>query len=70
MAGPPCSTWSRARWNPLPGGGGPRPLRTRDEPWGRSDLSLSAREAEKLLLGSQLLRSTMAAADALVLAGG
>ena len=30
VAGPPCSTWSRARFR---GGKGPRPLRTRSEPW-------------------------------------
>ena len=33
--GPPCSTWSRARFRP----GGPPPLRTRSSPWGRPGLS-------------------------------
>ena len=32
-AGPPCATWSAARHIPLPGGGGPRPLRAREDPW-------------------------------------
>ena len=31
LGSPPCSTWSRARHVLLPGGGGPRPLRSRDE---------------------------------------
>lgn len=30
---PPCSTISAARHRPLAGGGGPRPLRSRDAPW-------------------------------------
>lgn len=30
---PPCSTISAARYRPLEGGGGPRPLRSRAEPW-------------------------------------
>eukprot|EP00972_Heterocapsa_arctica_P078022 11505204-Heterocapsa_arctica.AAC.1 len=37
LGGPPCATWSRARFIPMPGGYGPRPLRWRtdDEIWGR-----------------------------------
>ncbi len=35
-AGPPCETWSAARWQPP----GPEPLRTQQEPWGFSNLSL------------------------------
>ena len=30
---PPCSTISAARHRPLTSGGGPRPLRSRDDPW-------------------------------------
>ena len=32
LGGPPCSTWSRARFLPLPGGQGPRPLRSMNAP--------------------------------------
>lgn len=38
IGGPPCSTVARSRHVPLPGGGGPRPLRFRDQLWGRKDL--------------------------------
>ena len=38
VGGPPCSTVARSRHVPLPGGGGPRPLRFRDQLWGRKDL--------------------------------
>ena len=31
LGSPPCSTWSRARHVPLPGGGGPRLLRSREK---------------------------------------
>ena len=33
LCSPPCSTWSRARHVPLAKGRGPRPLRSRAEPW-------------------------------------
>eukprot|EP00959_Pyramimonas_sp_CCMP1952_P096079 2008951-Pyramimonas_sp.AAC.1 len=35
LGAPPCSPWSRARFRP----GGPRPLRFRDQPLGRLDLT-------------------------------
>ena len=38
LGGPPCSTVARIRHLPLPGGGGPRPLRYRWCLWGRLDL--------------------------------
>ena len=46
VAGPPCGTWSKARFNTdvL----GPRPLRTRAQPWGRTDIRLTESEARQL----------------------
>ncbi|CAK0863826.1 unnamed protein product, partial [Prorocentrum cordatum] len=66
IASPPCSTWSRARflWK------GPRPLRTRLEPWGRSDMSFTAFERLRLDLGSRLLLSAMQAVREVCRAGG
>ena len=52
VAGPPCSTWSRARFR---GGKGPRPLRTRAEPWGRTDIAFTDGEKKKLAFGTKLL---------------
>ena len=54
-AGPPCETWSIARWMPpaIPlhhGMRPPRPIRSRDEPWGL--LRSSAKEHEQLTVGS------------------
>ena len=33
-AGPPCESFSMARWNPVGSNGGPRPLRDKSCPWG------------------------------------
>ena len=55
IVGPPCSTWSRAKFRP----GGPRPLRTRSEPWGKPDIAMSSSELSKLKLGSLLLRASL-----------
>ncbi|CAE8709859.1 unnamed protein product [Polarella glacialis] len=55
--GPPCGTWSRARFNQACAG--PRPLRTRDEPWGRTDIIFSASEEKKLTLGTLLLEGIL-----------
>ena len=65
-AGPPCSTWSRARfiwWCP-----GPRPVRSEEEPWGIAGLTQSEQKAVDL--GNLLLKVTFALATALALAGG
>ena len=52
IKGPPCTTWSRARFNQKKGG--PRPLRTRSEPLGRSDILMTESELKKVNLGTQL----------------
>ena len=66
IASPPCSTWSRARFL----GKGPRPLRTRREPWGRTDISFTAFERLRLDLGSRLLLTAIQVVQAVCLAGG
>ena len=59
FAMPPCSTWSAARRRPLPGGGGPRPLRDRESPWcplpGRSE-----RERRACDIGTMLMLRCLA----------
>ena len=51
--GPPCATFSRSRHRRLPGGGGPRPLRHREDVW-MPKRELSARERTTALVGSLL----------------
>ena len=53
LGSPPCSTWSRARHRPLPGGGGPRPLRTREEPFACIH-DRSSRERSACIIGTDL----------------
>ena len=58
LAGPPSETWSAACTRPLPDvKHQPRPLRSRQQPWGLH--YLSDREYDQLDLGSQLLRVTI-----------
>ena len=52
-AGPPCETFSFARWLMLENGQGPQPLRTTEAPWGRDHLSL--REVEQVVTGTKLM---------------
>ena len=63
-SGPPCETWSIARWMPPPkplqhGRHIPRPIRSRSEPWGL--LRSSAKEHDQLTVGSVLLQFTILA---------
>ena len=67
-AGPPCNTWARARFNTRTPG--PRPLRTRAEPWGRSDIVFTASERRKVDLGTSLLLATIKLVRALCSSGG
>ena len=54
LAGPPCETWSQARFIQLPdAASGPRPLRADDALWGLDALSI--RELEQILTGNALL---------------
>ena len=52
LLGPPCETWSSARFHLLAHGTGPRPLRTRSRPWGLDQLRYP--ELEQLGVGSDL----------------
>ena len=54
FAGPPCETWSVARFEAVPGHHKPpRPLRTRAHPWGLIDISF--REGQQVEIGNQLM---------------
>eukprot|EP00438_Fugacium_kawagutii_P012136 Skav222185 [mRNA] locus=scaffold3784:94010:96064:+ [translate_table: standard] len=73
IAGPPCETWSAARWEPvqLPDGStrpGPRPLRTVVHPWGTRFLTL--RELRQVGTGSVLLLHTWLLETGIALQGG
>ena len=58
LASPPCSTFSRARHRPLPGGGGPRPLRSRENVWFPLP-DLKPNEIRSVVLGSLLAISCL-----------
>ena len=54
LCGPPCETWSKARFaNPAHQAHGPRPVRSAQELWGLSSLSL--RELAQVTVGNHLL---------------
>lgn len=55
--GPPCETYSAARWLDLPGQPCPQPLRDQNMPWGRCYLSLQ--ELIQCHVGSILMWSTL-----------
>ena len=59
MAGPPCETWSAARFLALDedGAHGPRPLRTQQQLWGLTCLRKA--EANSIAIGNALLRATI-----------
>ena len=55
IMGPPCETWSAARFlELLCGSRGPRPIRSEGDLWGLPDLS--KRETEQIEIGNALLR--------------
>lgn len=55
--GPPCETYSSARWIELPDQQGPRPLRDCEMPWGRDYLMLH--ELQQCVVGSTLMMVTL-----------
>lgn len=55
--GPPCETYSVARWREVPGKACPRPLRDQDFPWGRLFLQLF--ELIQCHTGTQLMMVTL-----------
>ena len=62
--GPPCSTWSVVRFKP----GGPGPLRFRDSPWGRDELS--PQDQRRVDDANRILVATMMILKAIVKSGG
>ena len=68
LLGPPCETWSAARLHQLADQRGPRPLRSRDSPWG---LALRTwRELAQLEVGTCLLLKGLLLAVCTALCGG
>lgn len=57
IAGPPCETWSQARFAKTNSPKGPRPIRSGDLLWGLDTLSL--RELEQILIGNDLLHFSL-----------
>eukprot|EP00438_Fugacium_kawagutii_P028962 Skav210523 [mRNA] locus=scaffold3045:172599:178253:+ [translate_table: standard] len=66
IGGPPCSTVSRSRHVPLPGG--PRPLRFRSCIWGRPDLK--PWEAERVAEANTLWLNYLATCEGVSMRGG
>ena len=68
-AGPPCETWTLARFQPVEGcKHPPRPLRSKQEPWGFVHVSL--REGQQLAVGNQLMCFALHSILELALVGG
>ena len=67
VAGPPCETWSVARWRHYEDGTGPRPLRTQQEVWGLGIMKL--REMRQIITGNCLLHFALLMAAAQMVAG-
>ena len=67
MLGPPCETWSAARYHDL-GSRGPRPLRSAQRPWGL--LHRSIKEILQLQVGTSLLLKGLLLTVVVALGGG
>ena len=59
LGGPPCETWSVARWNggSRAAGAGPRAVRSSEHLWGLHDLDAGGRQ--QVALGNALLRTVI-----------
>ena len=66
--GPPCETHTIARETELEGGGGPRPLRSRQSPWGVS--GLKEKELTQLSIANRLVWFSLRLYAVLVASGG
>ena len=64
VGGAPCATWSRSRFRP----DGPRPLRFRDQLWGRSDLT--AFEHDRIVEANVLIVNFTALCESCAMRGG
>ena len=69
-SGPPCETWSIARYHKIPGirQGGPRPLRDESRIWGKLDLKQA--ETEQVRTGNCLMGFSLRATILQGLCGG
>ena len=67
-AGPPCESFTLARWLPHPGATKPRPLRNKSYPWGRGEITL--REWLQCYIGNSLAWKAMILLLRIFLAGG
>lgn len=67
LFGPPCETWSSARHIQVDHGG-PRPLRSRERPWGLRRLSVA--ELKQFLTGTSLMVRGLILEPATALSGG
>ena len=56
-AGPPCETYTAARWSEIIGQLCPRPLRDADQPWGK--LYLTLREVQQCSMGTLLMLTAL-----------
>ena len=70
LCGPPCETWSQARFAQVEDSSRrqPRPLRSSEEPWGLPSLSL--RELEQIEVGNELLLFSFDLLTSLAISGG
>eukprot|EP00435_Cladocopium_sp_Y103_P032071 s1097_g8.t1 len=70
LCGPPCETWSQARFHEvqMESGRGPRPLRSADELWGLASMSL--RELCQVEVGNDLLLFSLELILCLAISGG
>ena len=68
VSGPPCETWSAARWLALDGEAGPRPLRTADRPWGLP--TSTSRELRQTQVGTELFLNSVSTEVMVALHGG
>ena len=59
--GPPCETFTAARWNQVEGHCCPRPLRDSVQPWGR--LYITLRELCQCFTGTHLMLTTLKTPD-------
>ena len=56
-AGPPCETYTAARWNEIAGKPCPRPLRDAEQPWGK--LFLTLKEVQQCHMGTLLMLTAL-----------
>lgn len=68
VCGPPCETWTRARFNWSEQPPNPPPLRSLEDPWGRT--GLSAAHAKQVNVANDLMFSALRIISLLIWQGG